>query len=337
MNRYKYLLAFTLPLSVALSLEWGDRRAFFAVLYGFVLLPFFELLLPVSSRPLPQIEERGLESDRLYDGMLWLMVPIQYGLLLFFCFRISSEGMSPIVGLALISAFGLACGVIGINVAHELGHRKSRFERVLARALLATSLNWQFYVEHNRGHHRNVGTPGDTETSMLNESLYRFWIRAIRDSFLGAWMRDRNEMILGIAVEFFLMAAIYSAFGGRALAGFVGSALFGVLLLQSVNYIEHYGLTRKRLTSGGYEQVMAHHSWNSSHMLSRAMLFELSRHSDHHANVTRKYQILRHLEESPQMPVGYPSMIILALIPPLWFKVMNPRVLASQASHSLPL
>ncbi len=297
--------------------------------YGFVFLPLVEVFLPVAAQNLSPELEGKLNHDRYFDWLLWAMVPVQYGLLFYFCSRFTSEEVNPLGKIGLVSAFGISCGVIGINVAHELGHRKSSFERFLARALLASSLNWQFYIEHNRGHHRDVGTPGDTETSMLNETVYAFWIRAIRDNLTSAFRRDPKEMILGLGIETALAGTIYFVFGSSALLGFISSALFGVLLLQSVNYIEHYGLTRKKIGPNSYEPIMPHHSWNSSHPLSRIFLFELSRHSDHHAHVTRKYPVLRHLEESPQMPAGYPAMILLAMVPPVWFKVMNPRVVES--------
>jgi alkane 1-monooxygenase len=221
---------------------------------------------------------------------------------------------------------GICCGVLGINAAHELGHRKSRSERILSRLLLMTSLYWQFYVEHNRGHHKHVATPEDSESARVNESLPRFWVRALWLAIRNAWRIDPGEMARGMGLQGALLAGVQVGFGTPVTLAFIASALIGALLLQSVNYIEHYGLSRKRSESGGYEKVQPWHSWNSSHPLSRSVLFELSRHSDHHANVTRKYQLLRHFEEAPQMPTGYPGMILLALVPPLWFRVMNPRV-----------
>jgi alkane 1-monooxygenase len=217
--------------------------------------------------------------------------------------------------------------VLGINAAHELGHRKSRFERILSRSLLMTSLYWQFYVEHNRGHHKHVATPEDSESALKGESLPRFWIRALWLAFRNAWRLDPVEMALGTLAQAGLIAGIHFGFGTFPALAFVMSAGIGALLLQSVNYIEHYGLGRKRLEGGGYEKVLPRHSWNSSHPLSRLVLFELSRHSDHHAYATRKYPLLRHFEDAPQMPTGYPGMILLALIPPLWFRYMDKKLL----------
>jgi len=332
MLRLGYLLAYTIPVSSFLALQLRGIGTFSAILYAFGVLPLLEALLPKSARNPDPEEESVLNQNPLYDWILYSMVPIQAFLLLEFCRRFSvptfTEGTTPswLERLGLISALGLSCGVIGINVAHELGHRAQRLPRILARMLLATSLNWQFYIEHNRGHHKQVATPSDPESAHLNESIYAFWIRAIRDSFLGAWTKDPRELARGIAVELMLLTAIALNFGLETAAGFVGAALFGILLLQSVNYIEHYGLSRRELSPGRFEPVAPHHSWNANACLSRMILFELSRHSDHHAFASRKYPVLRHHDQSPQMPAGYPAMILIALIPPLWFRVIHPRL-----------
>ena len=304
----------------------GGIGSWIAVLYVFGLLPLLELFFPApESNPGPDLET-SLKSASGFDWILYGMVPIQYLLLLLFLTRMSHSAHSMVESLGLITAMGVSCGVIGINVAHELGHRAKPLERILARALLLTSLNWQFFVEHNRGHHKNVSTPGDPESAPLGESLYSFWVRAVRDAYRSAWVIDPREMRIGIFIEAAFCAFIGIAFGATALLAFIASSLFGILLLQSVNYIEHYGLQRKRMPGGGFEPVSPRHSWNANQILSRAILFELSRHSDHHAYASRKYPRLRHHAESPQMPTGYPGMILLSLLPPLWFRVMDPKV-----------
>jgi alkane 1-monooxygenase len=261
------------------------------------------------------------------------MVPIQYTLLFRFFQLIGNPNWNSIERIGLICSMGISCGVLGINVAHELGHRRSKLDRVLARLLLMTSLNWQFYIEHNRGHHINVSTPGDPESALRGESIYHFWLRAIRDAYWSAWKIDFSEMALGMAVEGLLILLVFHFFGMTAVMGFLASALFGILLLQSVNYIEHYGLSRSLRKDGRFEPVAPGHSWNANHLLSRAVLFELSRHSDHHANSLRKYPLLKHHAEAPQMPTGYPGMILLALLPPIWFRVMDPRIQLESGSN----
>jgi alkane 1-monooxygenase len=326
MNRASYLLAYTIPVAVWISLRLPETLSFFALLYAFGFLPLLELFLPAPKENPGEEETKLRNQSRYFDLLLYSMVPIQGFLIFEFCKAFGRFDLGAVRQIGLLTALGVACGVIGINVAHELGHRKARFERILARLLLATSLNWQFYIEHNRGHHKNVATPNDPESARLNESIYAFFVRAIRDSFRNAWRLDSKEMLLGLSFELALLASIGIGYGPLTLLAFIGSALFGILLLQSVNYIEHYGLSRKETGPGVFESVRPHHSWNANPYLSRAILFELSRHSDHHAYVTRKYQTLRHHDHSPQMPTGYPGMILLALVPPLWFRVMNPRL-----------
>ena len=322
--RFAYLLSFTIPLSVLLSLE--GHGSFIALGYAFGVLPVLELFLPAPIQNRTALEESSALEDPLFDWILYLMLPIQVFLVFRFCDVYSTSPVNGITRLGMISALGVSCGVIGINVAHELGHRKKSFERVLSRMLLATSLNWQFYIEHNRGHHKNVSTPHDPESARLNETLYAFWLRAIRDSFKNAWNLDPKELTLGLLVESALLLALVLNYGVATGLAFVASAIFGILLLQSVNYIEHYGLTRKEVSLGRFEPVSPVHSWNANQVLSRAILFELSRHSDHHAHASRKYPILRHHSDSPQMPTGYPGMILLALIPPLWRRVIHPKI-----------
>ena len=304
----------------------GGAGTYIALVYAFAFLPAVELLLPKLSQNLTDSEEVDWKVSRYFDVVLWLMVPIQYSLLFLFCQSIGRGDLSYFEKVGMISAMGIGCGVLGINVAHELGHRNNSFEQTLARILLSSSLYWHFFIEHNKGHHKNVSTPLDPESSRLNESVYAFWLRSIKDSFLSAYKIDAREMKKAIVIQALLPLFIFFNWGAVALVGFLLSALIGIILLESVNYIEHYGLVRKETSPGRFEKVLPIHSWNADHPLSRAVLFDLSRHSDHHANVARKYQILRHYDESPQMPTGYPGMILLSLIPPLWFRVMNKKV-----------
>jgi alkane 1-monooxygenase len=323
----KYLLAWSIPASFLVSLGTEGIGKFFTVFYAFGILPSLELFLEPVRINLSKEREDQLKDSKILDWILWATVPLQWACLFFCMHQIRSAGLTQLEIIGLIFSMGICCGVLGINAAHELGHRKSKFERVLSRLLLMTSLYWQFFVEHNQGHHKHVATPEDSESAHYGESLPRFWVRALWLAFRNAWKLDPSEMTVGTAAQAALIAGIYFQFGVHATLAFVVSSGVGALLLQSVNYIEHYGLSRKRLEAGGYEKVLPRHSWNSSHPLSRYVLFELSRHSDHHAHATRKYPLLRHFEDAPQMPTGYPGMILLALIPPLWFKYMDRKLI----------
>jgi alkane 1-monooxygenase len=197
-----------------------------------------------------------------------------------------------------------------------------------------------FFIEHNKGHHKRVATPEDPSSARLGEPLYLFWIRSIVNSYRSAWhiaakdqqkkgrpaLSLRNEMIQFHAIQIGFVLAIGMALGWTVAILFIAAAFIGILLLETVNYIEHYGLQRKQIAEGKWERAMPEHSWNSNHVIGRVMLFELSRHSDHHYLASRKYQVLRHHDHSPQMPTGYPGMMLLALVPPVWFWVMNQKV-----------
>lgn len=335
----KYLMAYSVPLMVLLSFLMRGLGSFIPLIYAFVLVPLLELLFKPRPQNLDAQREELIKDDPKYDWLLRAMVPVQLVVLSLFLFDLQQHSYDSLSLLGRISAMGLMCGVIGINVGHELGHRPSKFDQNLAKILLSTSLYVHFFTEHNFGHHRNVATPEDPASARLNEPLYWFWIRSVYHSYIHAWqiqsqmLRARkqkfwslkNDLLLWHVLELFLIAAVYALFGAAVCLAFLGAALFGILLLETVNYIEHYGLSRKKLTEHRYEKAEAQHSWNSDHVVGRLLLFELSRHSDHHANPHRKYQILKHHNQSPQLPTGYPGMMLLSTIPPLWFKVMNGR------------
>jgi alkane 1-monooxygenase len=325
-----FFMSLSIPLSVWLSFQLKGLGTFFALLYAFVIIPAVELFLsPMKENP-SQEEVQSLAQDPLYDYIIWLMVPIQYFLLISFVRQVPEREGLELLGVTL--SFGAACGSLAINCAHELGHRRSHFEQFLSKALLLTSLYLHFFIEHNKGHHRRVGTPEDPATSRLNESVYFFWFRSIVYSFSSSFQIDSKMTSLYVFVQVVFVACLGFFISLKVMLAFLFSAAFGIILLETVNYIEHYGLQRKKLANGKYEKVQIHHSWNSDHPLGRAVLFELSRHSDHHALASKKYQCLESHKESPQLPAGYPAMMLLSLVPPLWFHVMNPRVMAYQES-----
>ncbi|MEX0636692.1 MAG: alkane 1-monooxygenase, partial [Ferruginibacter sp.] len=306
------------------------------LLYSFFLIPMNELFIKPDATNLDETEENMAKSNKTYDVLLWLVFPLQYFLLYTFLTNINQQNeTSDIIGK--IIGMGLLCGTFGINVAHELGHRKNKFEQFIAKALLLSSLYMHFFIEHNKGHHKHVATPGDPSTAKYKQSVYAFWIQTFTGTYINAWhiaINDSrkkknkwpivmNEMFLFQSIQATFLLLICWFFGVIILFYFIAAAIIGATLLETVNYIEHYGLNRKQTTTHSYERVMPNHSWNSNHVIGRLMLFELSRHSDHHYLASRKYQILRNIDEAPQMPTGYPGMIILALFPPLWFKIMH--------------
>ncbi|MBL8002347.1 MAG: alkane 1-monooxygenase [Flavobacteriales bacterium] len=344
----KYGLVYLIPAVVAASLATRSAWSFAAVAFIFGVLPVLELILKPDPRNLDAAQEAVAKQDRLYDLILYSLVPIQWGLLLFFLVQVSAAELSWVVKLGLTTAFGMACGVLGINAAHELGHRTTKHEQFMAKALLLTTLYMHFFIEHNRGHHKHVSTDEDPASSRRGEWLYAFFLRTITGSWLSAWKLEEqrlrkkglpvfslhNEMLRFQVIQFALLAAIAIAFGPEVMGWFLGAALIGILLLETVNYIEHYGL-RRRKVGDTYERPLPIHSWNSDHPLGRLILLELTRHSDHHYLASRKYQVLRHFDESPQLPAGYPAMMALAFVPPLWFRVMDREIdrLKQRAGH----
>ena len=308
--------------------------------YAWILLPITELFIKPDNKNLSEAEEEMVKKDRLYDYLLYIIVPFQFGALYYFLTVITQPGLQWWETVGRIWSMGLLCGTFGINVGHELGHRVNKFEQALAKTLLMTSLYMHFFIEHNKGHHKNVATPEDPSSARYNEPVYLFYFRTIIFSYLSAWtiandemkkrrlppLNWRNEMLLAHIIQFLFIALIYAVFGWLVTVYFLCAAAIGIALLETVNYIEHYGLQRKRISEGKYERAMPMHSWNSNHILGRLMLFELSRHSDHHYLASRKYQVLQHHDEAPQLPTGYPGSMLLALVPPVWFYVMNKRI-----------
>jgi len=337
----KYLAVFTGPSACLVSLSLNGWWTLLFPVYVFILLPLAELFLPPDEKNMEEMEEEMLKTDRFYDYLLYVMVPVQFALVILFLFVINQPGLSGYEIFGKVFSLGISCAILGINVGHELGHRTTPHEKFMSKCLLLTSLYMHFFIEHNRGHHKNVSTDDDPASAKYGEALYPFWFRTVVFSFISAWKIEHkrlqkeghnilsihNEMLWYQVIQFGFVFAIFYFFGLTTMIYFILAAITGFLLLETVNYIEHYGLRRRKSeNSDGYEKVLPVHSWNSDHALGRIMLFELSRHSDHHYKASRKYQLLRHFDDSPQMPTGYPGMVLLAFFPPLWFFVMHKHI-----------
>ena len=283
-----------------------------------------------------------LEQDRYYRWVTYAFLPCQY-LVTFLMFWLMSRnggaGVLNSVGMAV--SLGVLNGV-AINTAHEMGHKKEHMERWFARIALAPSCYGHFFIEHNRGHHVRVATPEDPASSRLGETFWAFWPRTVAGSLKSAWRLERtrlrrldkptlslrNDVLNAWAMTVVLWGVLMALFGVGILPYLLIQAVLAFSLLEAVNYLEHYGLRRQQLPNGRFERVNPTHSWNNNNLTTNLFLYHLQRHSDHHANPTRRYQALRHFDESPQLPSGYATMILLAYFPPLWRKVMDHRVLA---------
>jgi alkane 1-monooxygenase len=339
MHKLKYLSVLSLPICVWISFHAEGLLTFLPAIIYFGAIPLAELIFTSSTENLTEQEKELASKDSFYTLLLCLMLPIQLGFLWFFLTHITeTKNTTDLVGQIL--SMGIMCGVIGINIGHELGHRSNNWERWIGELLLLTSLENHFVPYHNRGHHTNVGTKKDPATARRNEWVYVFWFRSQIGSYLQAWEIENtrmeilhkprfsfhHKMVQYTLLHLILLGSIYIGFGWTVLVYFLYAATIGILLLETVNYIEHYGLYRQQRENGTFETVKRKHSWNSNHLIGRAVLFELSRHSDHHFKADRPYQLLETNDDSPVMPTGYPGMMLLTFIPPLFFKVMNKRV-----------
>ena len=340
MKRLKYLSILILPITVYISFTSTGWMTFIPLIVFFGFVPTLELLFSADKENFSKEEEKIEKENKFYSRILYLTIPIQIFFLIYFLIVIQDASLTNLDLIGRISAMGLMCGVIGINVGHELGHRNNRIDEFWGELLLLTSLNTHFLPYHNGGHHYNVATPKDAATARKNELLYVFWIRSHSMSYREAWQLEyrrlkedgrswfhiQNRMIIYTICNLVLLATIFFFFNLLGLIAFASASIIGILLLQTVNYIEHYGLLRKQNEHGRYEKVKRIHSWNSDHVIGKMMLFNLSRHSDHHYNGSKHYQILKSLPESPQMPTGYPGMMLVSLLPPLWFGLMNKKL-----------
>ncbi len=340
LRAFKYASPLIMCLLAVVSFSSRGFLTFLPVIWAYVLIPVAELFLKPDEKNMEQAEEEVAKSDAIYDYILYA-IPISLYLLLFmFLSSLRQLDLQPVDYVGRIVSMGLLCGALGINVGHELGHRTDKYEQALAKLLLMSSLYMHFIIEHNKGHHKRVATMDDPNTARENETVFAFYIRSITQGYMHAWQIAnaevkkkgvavfswQNQMVRFTLYQFAFVVAIFFSFGIEITTGFLGAALLGILLLETVNYIEHYGLTRKQIAPKKFERPLPQHSWNSNHVLGRIMLFELSRHSDHHYLASRKYQVLRHHDQSPQLPTGYPGMMILSYIPPLFFSVMKKQM-----------
>jgi alkane 1-monooxygenase len=340
MNALKYCTVLFIPILAYMAFSFGSYWTYGVIIYSFCLIPLLELGIQPSQKNIDIATQEIAKADRLYDWMLYLVLPLHYSIVFLFLFSLKNNAYQTYEIVGLVTTLGLSCGIMGINVAHELGHRATWHEKQIARLLLLSSFYMHFFIEHNRGHHKNVSTPEDPASARFNESLYGFWMRSIFNSYLSAWkieakhlkqkkipvISSKNEMLVYQLIQFLFLFLIIYFFGFLITIAYLTAALIGILLLETVNYIEHYGLHRQKVNEFRYENVTERHSWNSNHILGRLTLFELSRHSDHHFHPGKKFQLLEHLDNSPQMPTGYPGMMLLSLVPPLWFRIMNKKI-----------
>ncbi|MBY4865722.1 alkane 1-monooxygenase [Burkholderia sp. Bp9017] len=330
------ILAAQLALATGLHVFW-----WFGPLFAFGVIPVLDTLIGDDRDNPPETVVPQLERERYYRFIVYLATLVEYVAFFTCMWIVGTHALTwyDYVGFAL--SLGAATG-ISINTAHELGHKTNRFERWLAKVTLAPVAYGHFFVEHNRGHHVRVATAEDPASARYGESFWAFLPRTVTGSIRSAWQLEkarlerlghspwswRNEVLHAWAMTVVVWAVAIAMAGRIVIPFLVIQAVYGASLLEVVNYVEHYGLGRRKLPNGRYERCTPQHSWNSNHVVTNLFLYQLQRHADHHANPTRSYQALRHFDDSPQLPAGYATMILFAYVPPLWYRVMNPRVVA---------
>ncbi|MCJ0902451.1 alkane 1-monooxygenase [Rhodococcus sp. ARC_M6] len=344
-KRYWWPLGLLIPLSPFLSwflVEHLHLGLFWATGAWILVLviPIADLIAGEDGQSPPDDAIPLLQKDRYYRWCTYFFVPFQYAGLVFACWCWVHAPMATGEKIALAMTVGVVAGV-GINAAHELGHKNDTVERWLAKIVLAQSLYGHFFVEHNHGHHIRVATPQDPASARFGESFWAFLPRSVIGGLTSGWqietarLRRRgkrawspaNAIVQTSAMSIAVFGALIAAFGWQVTPWLLLQAFAGISFLEAANYLEHYGLLRGRRPDGSFVKVRPEDSWNSDHLVSNLFLYQLQRHSDHHANPRLRYQSLRGNATAPQLPAGYAVMIVCAWIPPLWRRLMDHRVL----------
>lgn len=358
MKKIGFFSALILPVLLVFGMQWGGPFQWMIHIFVFLLVPLMDYVIQKDTANVPTSEVSEVAKKNFYKFITFVWVYVQLAVLIWGFYWVCFHELGWVSWISFSSGMALVTGGIGITVAHELGHRKEKIEQTYSKILLMTVCYMHFFIEHNRGHHVRVATPEDPATSRQGENFYSFWWRSVTKGYLSAWHLELERLkkkelnfwsVSNQMIWFQLLPLVFIAFffglfsylGQRwvwevPIFFFIQSVL-GFSLLELVNYLEHYGMERKQLPSGGYEIVTPLHSWNASQLVSNFLLFQLQRHSDHHAAAHKRYQVLNHHDSSPQLPAGYSAMIILACFPPLWFAVMDPLLSRWQKAQKFDL
>ncbi|MCO6454670.1 MAG: alkane 1-monooxygenase [Pirellulaceae bacterium] len=336
-----YALPYSIPATMAIGYAFGGLTGFAVVFWIYIAVPWIDSLLGRRRAfDLGEIPPPGPVAERLCRALLWLWVPTQAAMLWGALLVVERHDLGPLKCWAVACSLGLAGGVIGFTVVHELAHTRHTVEAMLATVLAAMFGYPHFCIEHVQGHHRRVATPEDPATARLGESLYAFVIRSVCGGLTHSWqieagrLRARgrvawsagNRVLQGMAAVLLLVLAIWAAFGWRGVGVFAAQCVVSIFLLEATNYVQHYGLRRREVAPGKYEPVSALHSWNVEHRLTNWLLFNLGRHSEHHCEPARPYQQLNCAVPGPVLPLGLAGMVVLSFFPPVWWLVMDRRV-----------
>ena len=346
-KRYLWLLSFFMPVSTALA-AWCYATVapvpvlpFLALGLSFGLLPLLDYLIGESRSNPPEAVVEQMAEDNYYRVLLHIAVVLYWTAFLVTAWVVGTRDLPLWAAAALTVSAGVSSGT-AITVGHELGHKTNLLDRWSAKIALALSGYGHFCIEHNRGHHTWAATPEDPASARMGESVYAFATREIPGTLkrglhhererlsrkgIGFWSL-RNDIVQGWLMTGAVAAVLILAFGWVMVPFLIAHHAVAWYMLTQANYVEHYGLKRRKRPNGRYEPVQPCHSWNTNHIASNLSLFHLQRHSDHHANPMRPYQNLRSLKGIPHLPTGYPGAFLLAAVPPLWRRIMDPKVVA---------
>jgi alkane 1-monooxygenase len=340
MRLLPFFLPYLVPLSVVLGYLGRGGWLFLTPIAVYFAIPALDLIAGRDTQNPTDDEARVLQGILDFRVVTWGLVAVQTVMMFWGAWVVSTGDLTWLETFAFTLSVGSSGGIIGINVAHELVHKHDAWENFLGKLNLFVTGYTHWGLEHIAGHHAHVATSSDPATARLGETFYRFWPRTVFGSMRSAYRIEKrrlarrdigpwslaNRVVRDFALTVILLVTLTLAWGLAAPVFFILQSLVAISLLEVVNYIEHYGLLRARDENGNHERVFPKHSWNASERVTNFFLFNLQRHSDHHYKPTRRYQILRHQPDAPQLPTGYGGMLLLALVPPLWFRVMDPRV-----------
>lgn len=336
MGKFKYFAAYVIPLLGIITFSLTGIYAYSGLIALYVMVPVLEVIYSPDSKNLVETEKELAREDVFYDLVLYVMVPLHLFVVYYFLATIGDPRLTTSDTIARVLMMGTVLGVVGINVGHELGHKtRSVWKQLFAHVFLTTAVQNHFVPYHNGGHHRDIGTPNDLTSAEKGDNYYFFAVRSQIGGYFKTWQLEArrlnamgkhpllNPMIIYTLLPVLLFGAIYCLFGGYVLGCYFAASVYGIAILESQNYFAHYGLRRKMQANGRYEPVNARHSWNSDHIVGRVLLFELTRHSDHHHLGGKPYQLLESKAESPMLPYGYPMMLMLSFFPFLFRPIMS--------------
>ena len=345
---YNFVIPFIM---LYVSWEYLNHNVFILIWFLYVVVPIVDVLLPLDNYNLSNEEVKAFEKDKRFFIPLYLYMVIDFGFYFWGIYLFATGSIDSLLDKIMFTVTVAHAGAIGMTIGHELLHRRETIHKVAGTLFYSKVMYSHFFIEHTKGHHKNVATPMDPASAMQGESLYQFLPRSILGGYKSVWKYEsqrlarkpkpesafslNNRMISFSLAQLTYLSIITYLFGYEVLIYAVTYAMLDVFFLETINYIEHYGLRRECDENGVYEPVNIKHSWNAPQRYTNYLLFKLQRHSDHHANSYKPYQILNSFEDSPTLPNGYSASLLTSFVPSIWFKAIDPLVNAYNEDREL--